>query len=65
VPAEPGIVAAVQVLAVLAGHLIGVVAAHDGALRLLPPRQHLTGQTPLLLLMVGYTAGGLALLFAG
>lgn len=64
-PAAPGIVAAVQVIAVLIGHLVGVVAAHDSALRLLPSRQHLTGQAPLLLLMVAFTAGGLALLFAG
>ncbi|WP_211346989.1 hypothetical protein [Saccharothrix australiensis] len=47
------------------GLLLGVVAAHDRTLRLLPRQQHLTGQVPLLVLMVGYTAGGLALLFAG
>lgn len=63
--AAPALVAAVQVGSVLAGHLCAVVAAHDSALRLLPPRAHLTGQVPLLVLMVGYTAGGLALLFAG
>ncbi|MCE6996609.1 hypothetical protein LZG04_17625 [Saccharothrix sp. S26] len=64
-PASPVLVASVQVGAVLAGHLVAVVSAHDRALRLLPPGRHLTGQVPLLLLMVGYTAGGLALLFAG
>ncbi|MBW4717061.1 hypothetical protein [Saccharothrix obliqua] len=63
--AGPVTVACVQVVAVLAGHLVAVVAAHDRSLRLLPPERHLTGQVPLLLLMVGYTAGGLALLFAG
>ncbi|MFD7659002.1 hypothetical protein ACFV4N_33915 [Actinosynnema sp. NPDC059797] len=63
--AAPVLVASVQVGAVLAGHLLGVVAAHDRALRLLPPQRHLTGQVPLLVLMVGYTSGGLALLFAG
>ncbi|QFZ17933.1 hypothetical protein [Saccharothrix syringae] len=63
-PAAPLLVASVQVGAVLAGHLLGVVAAHDRALRLLPPQRHLTGQVPLLVLMVGYTSGGLALLFA-
>ncbi|GAB2976949.1 hypothetical protein [Saccharothrix stipae] len=63
--AAPALVASVQVGAVLAGHLLAVVAAHDRTLRLLPPREHLTGQVPLLVLMVGYTAGGLALLFAG
>jgi hypothetical protein len=63
--AAPALVAAVQVSAVLAGHLLAVVSAHDRMLRLLPPQRHLTGQVPLLVLMVGYTAGGLALLFAG
>lgn len=60
----PVLVASVQVGAVLAGHLLGVVSAHDRTLRLLPPQKQLTGQVPLLVLMVAYTAGGLALLFA-
>ncbi|MGM1063868.1 hypothetical protein [Saccharothrix sp. Mg75] len=63
--AAPVVVASVQVGAVLAGHLLAVVSAHDRALRLLPVQRHLTGQVPLLVLMVGYTSGGLALLFAG
>ena len=46
------------------GHVVGVVAAHDRAIKLLPPRHHLTGQLPLLVAMVGFTAGGLYLLFA-
>ncbi|CAL9562316.1 hypothetical protein SUDANB95_04622 [Actinosynnema sp. ALI-1.44] len=62
---EPVVVASVQIGAVLAGHLVAVVSAHDRSLALLPAERHLTGQVPLLLLMVGYTAGGLALLFAG
>ena len=40
------------------------MAAHDRAIRLLPPRHQLTGQLPLLVAMVGFTAGGLYLLFA-
>jgi hypothetical protein len=62
--AAPALVASVQVGAVLIGHLVAVVAAHDRMLRLLPEHRRLTGQAPLLVLMVGYTAGGLALLFA-
>jgi hypothetical protein len=62
--AAPVLVASVQVGAVLAGHLVAVVSAHDRTLRLLPPQKQLTGQVPLLVLMVGYTSGGLALLFA-
>ncbi|WP_433271744.1 hypothetical protein ACQPZF_13560 [Actinosynnema sp. CS-041913] len=63
--AAPAVVASVQIGAVLAGHLLAVVSAHDRALWLLPRQRHLTGQVPLLVLMVGYTSGGLALLFAG
>ena len=43
---------------------VGVVAAHDRAIKLLPRRHQLTGQLPLLVAMVGFTVGGLYLLFA-
>ena len=45
------------------GHVLGVIAAHDRAVRLLPKRHQLTGQLPLLLVMVFYTVSGLYLLF--
>lgn len=61
---HPAAVASVQVLAVVTGHVVGVVAAHDRALRVLPPRTALRGQLPLLAVMVLYTVGGLSLLFA-
>jgi type IV secretory pathway VirB2 component (pilin) len=61
----PGTIATVQVLAVVIGHVLGVVSAHDRAVQLFPRRQALAGQLPLLLVMVGYTLGGLTLLFAG
>lgn len=61
---HPSFLAVTKVLAVVLGHVVGVVAAHDRAIRLLPDRHHLTGQLPLLLAMVGFTAGGLYLLFA-
>lgn len=57
-------IAVVQVAAVVLGHVLGVVAAHDRAARLFPRRQAVAGQVPLLVLMVGYTVGGLSLLFA-
>lgn len=60
----PATVAAVQVTAVLVGHVVGVIAAHDRALSLLPEARRLSGQAPLLLLMVAFTTGGLTLLFA-
>ncbi len=42
--------------------MLGVIAAHDRAMRVLPARHRLAGQLPLLLVMVGYTVGGLYLL---
>ncbi len=59
---HPTLLAVVKVLAVVAGHIVGVVAAHDRAIRLLPPRHHVTGQLGLLVVMVAYTATGLYLL---
>lgn len=58
------VIALVQVFGVVIGHVIGTVAAHDRAVRLFPRRAALTGQLPLLVLMVGYTLGGLLLLFS-
>jgi hypothetical protein len=60
----PHLVATVQVLAIVVGHVLGVVLAHDRAVRLFPRRHALVGQLPLLALMVTYTCGGLFLLFA-
>ena len=62
--AEPGFVAVLQVCAVVVGHVLGVVLAHDRAVRLLPRRHAVAGQLPLLVAMVAYTVGGLTLLFA-
>ncbi|QBX54447.1 hypothetical protein EXE58_02495 [Nocardioides seonyuensis] len=61
---HPTFLAVTKVLAVVTGHVLGVVAAHDRAVRLLPQRHQLTGQLPLLFAMVGFTVGGLYLLFA-
>lgn len=61
---HPTFLARVKVLGVVVGHVLGVVAAHDRAIRLLPRKHQLTGQLPLLVAMVGFTAGGLYLLFA-
>jgi hypothetical protein len=56
--------AVLQVVAVVTGHVLGVVLAHDRAVGLLPRGRALVGQVPLLVLMVCYTVGGLSLLFA-
>ncbi len=61
---HPTFIANLKVVAVVIGHLLGVISAHDRAVRLLPPRHQLTGQLPLLVAMVAFTAGGLYLLFA-
>lgn len=58
------LLASLKVMAVVLGHVVAVVAAHDRAVRLLPKRHQLTGQLPLLFAMVGITVGGLYLLFA-
>ena len=50
---------------VVGGHVAGVIAAHDRALRLLPKRHQVTGQLAMMLVMVGYTFTGLYLLFGG
>lgn len=55
--------ATIKVLAIVVGHVLGVVAAHDRALELLPPRHHVTGQLALLAVMVLFTYMGLYLLF--
>lgn len=60
---HPTFLAVTKVVGVIVGHVLAVVAAHDRAVRLLPLRHQLTGQLPLLLVMVGFTSGGLFLLF--
>ena len=60
----PVVTSTVQLLAIVGGHVIGVLVAHELALRVLPVGRRLTGQVPLLLVMIGYTCGGLLLLFS-
>lgn len=58
------LVANLKVAAVVIGHVLGAMAAHDRAVKILPKRHQLTGQLPLLFAMITFTAGGLYLLFA-
>ena len=60
---HPTVLATIKVVAVVVGHVLAAVAAHDRAIALLPKRDQITGQLPLLVVMVGFTAGGLYLLF--
>ena len=48
----------------MVGHVLGVVAAHDRAVRVLPKKHQVTGQLPMLFAMIAFTVGGLYLLFA-
>ncbi len=62
---HPGLLASLKVGFVVAGHVAGVIAAHDRSLALLPRSHQLTGQLMMMLVMVGYTFTGLYLLFGG
>jgi len=62
---HPSVLATLKVCFVVAGHIAGVIAAHDRALWLLPKGHQVTGQLAMMLVMVGYTFTGLYLLFGG
>lgn len=62
---HPTLLAVLKVLAVVLGHIAGVVAAHDRAISLLPARHRVLGQLGMLAVMVAYTATGLYLLMGG
>jgi hypothetical protein len=52
----------VQAASIVMGHILGVVAAHDRAVSIWEPHQAERTQYPLLLVMIAYTVGGLAIL---
>ncbi|MDQ4090933.1 MAG: hypothetical protein M3163_11625 [Actinomycetota bacterium] len=56
------VIAYVQASGIIAGHVAGVVVAHDRALAVFPDREATRSQYPLLVAMVLFTVGGLALL---
>jgi hypothetical protein len=65
---SPRTISLVQVTAIVGGHIIGVVLAHDRAVRLAGPgrrAQARVSQYPLLAVMVTFTLGGLFLLLGG
>lgn len=58
----PRTISLVQIGAIVVGHVLGVIAAHDRAIALFKGRAAVRGQYPLLAVMVAYTLGGVALL---
>ena len=65
---SPRTISLVQVAAIVSGHIIGVVLAHDRAVRLAGPGHRAAArisQYPLLAVMVTFTLGGLFLLLGG
>ncbi|MFI7061595.1 hypothetical protein ACIBL3_11465 [Kribbella sp. NPDC050124] len=59
-----GVIAGVQMGAIVLGHVLGVVSAHDRAAELFRRRQLRRAQYPMLAAMVAFTAGGIALVSA-
>lgn len=58
-------IANVQAAAIVIGHVCGVVFAHDRAVERYKPRLAVRSQYPLLVVMIAYTVGGLAILLGG
>jgi hypothetical protein len=54
----------IQLGAIVLGHVVSIVVAHEKAVRVLPPDRALAGQLPMLAVMLGYTSAGLLLLFS-
>lgn len=59
---HPAVTAVIQAASIVGGHVAGIVIAHDLAIR--TPGVRIARQIPLLTVMVGYTIGGLVLLFS-
>jgi hypothetical protein len=58
------LIAGVQIGAIVLGHVLGVVSAHDRATYLFRRRHLRRAQYPMLAAMVAFTAGGIALVTA-
>src|SRR5215216_1274429 len=61
---HPTAIAMTQLCAIVGGHVLGIVCAHEKSVALLPPDRAIRGQLPLVLVMIGYTCAGLLLLFS-
>jgi len=63
-PVSPTLTATLQVLFVVAGHVVAVFAAHERAVSIFPRRTAILAQLPLLAAMVGFTIAALLLLMS-
>ncbi len=61
---HPSLMAMIALVAIVGGHILGIIAAHEKSLALLGPDAALRGQLPMLLVMIFYTYFGLLLLFS-
>ena len=61
---HPTAIAVIQLSAIVIGHVLGIIVAHEKAISLLPPATALRGQWPMLVVMIAYTSAGLVLLFS-
>lgn len=61
---HPTVTAVIQVVAIVGGHVFGIIAAHERSLAVLRPEAALKGQLPMLVVMIFYTCAGLLLLFS-
>ncbi|RJL24860.1 hypothetical protein D5H75_28715 [Bailinhaonella thermotolerans] len=62
---SPALVAAVQINAIVLGHIAATAASHDLALRTYPPARAVRDQIPVAAAMVALTCAGLAALLGG
>ena len=58
------LVATIQAVSIVVGHLLAVLAAHERAVSVLDRRSAIMGQIPLMFIMLAYTFAGLTILFA-
>ena len=61
---QPTLVATIQAVSIVVGHLLGVLAAHERAITVLDRRAAVIGQVPVMAVMIVYTLGGLTILFS-
>ncbi|NYI44996.1 hypothetical protein BJ993_002076 [Nocardioides aromaticivorans] len=58
-------IAFLQIAAIVVGHVVAVLSAHDRSLAVLRRGDGMRGQYPLVLVMIAYTGGGIVLLAGG